>query len=174
MEPGLSALRLLIVDDNKQMRTIIGTVLSAAGVRHLFYATDGRQGLETLARTQIDIIYVDYEMPVMNGLDFISGVRSLTTPARLTPIIMLTGHSDRLRLTAARDRGVTEFLAKPVTARTILTRLGVVIDRPRPFVEAPTYFGPDRRRRATPDYAGPLRRRSDRVTVRDEGDFLEL
>jgi len=168
METGLAALRLLVVDDNRQMRAIIGTVLSAAGVGRLFYATDGRQGLESVARNAIDVIYVDYEMPVMHGLDFISGVRSLTGPARFTPIIMLTGHSDRLRLGAARDRGVTEFLAKPVTARTILTRLGAVIDRPRPFVEAPNYFGPDRRRRVNPDYAGPKRRAGDQV------DILEL
>ena len=77
------------------------------------------------------------------------------------PIIMLTGHSDRLRLDAARDRGVTEFLCKPVTARAILSRLEAVILQPRPFVNAAKYFGPDRRRIRQGVYDGPMRRMTD-------------
>jgi two-component system chemotaxis response regulator CheY len=52
---------------------------------------------------------------------------------------------------------VTEFLAKPVTAKTLLMRLTNIIEHPRPFVRAKGYFGPDRRRRSE-DYAGPERR----------------
>lgn len=165
MSVGLQALKILVVDDNAQMRTIIGTVLSAAGVRQLHYAPDGAKGLETLNRIDIDVAYVDYEMPVMNGLAFISAVRARSRPDRFLPIIMLTGHSDLPRLNGARDRGVTEFLTKPVTARTILTRLSAVIFHPRPFVNTPGFFGPDRRRRALGGYGGPLRRASDNVSV---------
>ena len=147
MAEGLGALSILVVDDNEQMRTIIGTVLSAAGVGRLHYAADGRTGLDTLHAREIDVAYVDYEMPRMNGLDFISRVRDLPGPQGLLPMIMLTGHSDLARLAAARDRGVNEFLAKPVTARDILKRLEAVILRPRPYIRAPDFFGPDRRRR---------------------------
>ena len=150
MTQGLGALRILVVDDNEQMRTIIGTVLAAAGVGRLFYAPDGRHALDLIRHEPVDVAYVDYEMPVMNGLDFISRVRMLPGEMRYLPIIMLTGHSDLPRLNGARDRGVTEFLTKPVTARTILTRLGAVIFHPRPFVVAPHFFGPERRRRAGP------------------------
>lgn len=165
MKPSLAALKLLIVDDNEQMRTIIGAVLGAAGVRHLHFAPDGLRGLETLSRVDIDIAYVDYEMPNMNGLEFISAVRSLETQKRFLPIIMLTGHSDVPRLNGARDRGVTEFLCKPVSARSILSRLEAVIYHPRPFVKSPSFFGPDRRRRATIGQAGPRRRASDKQSV---------
>ncbi|MFN3523831.1 MAG: response regulator [Phenylobacterium sp.] len=158
---GLGALRILIIDDNAQMRTIIGTALSAAGVRDLHYAATGRQGLEQLAGLPIDVVYVDYEMPGMNGLDFLSAARRLPGDKRYTPVIMLTGHSDLPRLNAARDRGVNEFLAKPVTARNILLRLNAVIYHPRDFIDAPGYFGPDRRRRADLNYRGPRRRRAD-------------
>ncbi len=161
MKPYLAALKLLIVDDNEQMRTIIGAVLAAAGIRHLHYAMDGRRGLEVLSQVDIDLAYVDYEMPNMNGLDFISAVRSMDTQKRFLPIIMLTGHSDLPRLNGARDRGVTEFLCKPVSAQSILSRLGAVIYHPRPFVKSPNFFGPDRRRRATVGYSGPRRRASD-------------
>jgi CheY-like chemotaxis protein len=161
MASGLAALDLLVVDDNAQMRTIIGTVLTAAGVRRLHYAPDGRRGLETIQKTRIDVIFVDFEMPVMNGLAFLQAVRSLDNDHCYLPIIMLTGHSDLKRITAARDLGVNEFLGKPVTAKSILTRLETVIMSPRPFVRAPRYFGPDRRRRVIPDYDGPKRRASD-------------
>jgi two-component system chemotaxis response regulator CheY len=168
MAEGLGALRLLVVDDNPQMRTIVGTVLKAAGIRDLHYAPNGRAAWHSLAEIQPDICFVDYEMPVMNGLDFLSIVRGLSSPLRFMPVVMLTGHSDELRLTAARDRGVNEFLAKPVSARTILLRLQAVITRPRPFVKSETYFGPDRRRRTSQTYVGPRRRAGERDQVRRE------
>jgi DNA-binding response OmpR family regulator len=170
MVSGLAALRILVIDDNPQMRTIVGAVLTAAGLGQLCYAQDGEDGLEVMAQHEVDLAYVDYEMPKMNGLDFLSAVRSLKTDQRYMPIIMLTGHSDRVRLNAARDRGVTEFVAKPVTPRTILTRLNAAIVRPRPFVQSQTFFGPDRRRRRRQPggYAGPLRRATD------SEDFLEV
>ncbi|MDB5432529.1 MAG: two-component system response regulator [Caulobacter sp.] len=149
MAKGLAALRILVIDDNAQMRTIVGTVLSAAGVGALHYAPDGRHGLKALVERDIDVVFVDYEMPRMNGLDFLAAARREPTNVRFTPIIMLTGHSDLTRLNAARDLGVNEFLTKPVSAATILGRLNAVIMRPRPFIETAGYFGPDRRRRAT-------------------------
>ena len=63
----------------------------------------------------------------------------------------------------ARDVGVNEFLSKPVTARGVLERIAQVVDNPRAFVRTPAYFGPDRRRRADPNYTGPKRRASDKA-----------
>jgi DNA-binding NtrC family response regulator len=75
---------------------------------------------------------------------------------------MITGHSTQRRVTEARDVGVNEFLSKPVTARGVLERIARVVDSPRPFVRSADYFGPDRRRRADPNYNGPRRRVADR------------
>src|ERR1700761_7580061 len=74
------------------------------------------------------------------------------------PIVMMTGHSEKSRVVEARDAGVTEFVAKPLTAKSVLERLQAVIYRPRPFVRTANYFGPDRRRREDPAYGGPWRR----------------
>jgi CheY-like chemotaxis protein len=162
MADPLSQLRILIVDDNKQMRTIIGTCLAAAGVRELHYADDGRTALESMNESPVDCVYVDFEMPGMNGLDYVSRVRAMETGERFLPIIMITGYSDMAHLSLARDRGVTEFLRKPVTARDILMRLEAVILRPRAFVTTEAYFGPDRRRRRQTAYLGVRRRQGDR------------
>src|ERR1700761_9036360 len=77
------------------------------------------------------------------------------------PIVMMTGHSEKSRVVEARDAGVTEFIAKPLTAKSVLERLQAVIYRPRPFVRTATYFGPDRRRRDDPAHVGPWRRAAD-------------
>jgi CheY-like chemotaxis protein len=161
MATGLAALRLLVIDDNPQMRTIVGTVLRGGGVRHICYAQNGYRGLEAVEQFRPDVCYVDYEMPVMNGLEFISKLRAPGGQFRCMPVIMLTGHSDYQRITEARDRGVTEFLCKPVTAITILKRLESVIFQPRPFIDAPGYFGPDRRRVRDHGHNGLQRRRCD-------------
>ena len=162
MADPLSQIRILVVDDNKQMRTIVGTVLAAAGVRHLFYAADGRDALDKMNEVGgIDCAYVDFEMPGMNGLDFVSRVRGSENGVRYLPIVMITGYSDMAHLSLARDRGVTEFLRKPVTARDILMRLEAVIMRPRHFVTSETYFGPDRRRKRQTAYLGARRRQGD-------------
>lgn len=161
MALGLAALSMLVVDDNKAMRSIIGTVLAAAGVRKLHYAVHGREALTLMDSNTFDIMFVDHEMPVMNGLDFVRIVRSRDGPERFVPVIMVTGHSDLARLNAARDCGVTEFLRKPVNAHDILARLESAILRPRPYVEAPGYFGPDRRRHDGTGYHGPRRRNGE-------------
>lgn len=162
---NLRPLHVLVVDDNPQMRTIVGAVLSAAGVGRLHFAQDGRAGLETLRAHPIDLAFVDFEMPTLNGVEFTHAVRAQTAPLRYLPIVMLTGHSFGPTVFQARDAGINEFLVKPVTARSILNRLEAVIYRPRPFVVSTGYVGPDRRRRALPNYRGPRRRTSDREDI---------
>ncbi len=161
MSAGLGALRVLVVDDNKQMRTIVGTVLSAAGVRDLHYAPEGREALSLMKHVPIDVVFIDHEMPRMSGVEFVRTVRAMPGQEQFLPMIMLTGHSDLKRLNEARDAGINEFLGKPVTAMAILRRLDAVIMKPRPYVSSPDFFGPDRRRRRDPAYRGALRRTGD-------------
>lgn len=166
MSIRLSGLSVLVVDDNAQMRTIIGTILTGAGVGRVHHADNGRRALEVLKDQEIDIVFLDHEMPQMNGIQTLKALRRAPAPKCFAPVIMLTGHSDLSHIAAARDHGVNEFLGKPVTARALLARLEAVILQPRPFVEAGAFFGPDRRRRRSADGAFK-RRASDRVEAGD-------
>jgi DNA-binding response OmpR family regulator len=74
---------------------------------------------------------------------------------------MMTGHSEKSRVTEARDAGVTEFVVKPITAKAVFDRIQAVIMRPRPFVKTDDYFGPDRRRTNSANYKGQRRRSTD-------------
>jgi DNA-binding response OmpR family regulator len=78
---------------------------------------------------------------------------------------MLTGHSEKRRVTVARDAGVTEFLAKPISAKALYQRILNVVVNPRPFVKTKSYFGPDRRRNVNPNYIGPERRKGGRADI---------
>ena len=155
-------LKILLVDDNHHMRVLLTEILRAIGVRQVFEASDGAEGLQLMRTHQIDIIMTDLAMQPLDGIDFVRLLRnSADSPNPMAPVIMITGHSTHKRVNEARDVGVTEFLSKPVTAKGVLERIGRVVDSPRPFVRTNTYFGPDRRRKADPNYSGPYRRATD-------------
>jgi DNA-binding response OmpR family regulator len=74
---------------------------------------------------------------------------------------MISGYTERAKIEAARDAGVNEFLAKPVTPQSLISRITEIIERPRAFVKTESYAGPDRRRRQTGNFFGPGRRAND-------------
>jgi CheY-like chemotaxis protein len=155
-------LKILLVDDNHHMRLLLAEILKAVGVRQIFEASDGAQGLTMLRNQRVDIIMTDLSMQPLDGIDFVRLLRnSPDSPDQLCPVIMITGHSTLQRVHDARNAGVNEFLAKPLTARGVVERISQVIDHPRPYVRTPNYFGPDRRRRADANYYGPWRREGD-------------
>ena len=155
-------LKILLVDDNQHMRMLLTEILRAIDVRHVFEALDGAEALQIMRLHDIDIVLTDLTMGPLDGIDFVNLLRrSPDSPNPFAPVIMVTGHSTQRRVHEARDAGVTEFLAKPVTARAVIHRLTLVIEHPRPFIRCEDYFGPDRRRRADPAFTGPWRRAED-------------
>ncbi len=151
---------ILIVDDNQHMRGILKELLRAAGVSDIKEASDPLEAFEYMKSSLIDLLLVDLSMPLMDGVEFTRMVRTNeNSPNHFLPIIMITGHSERSRVNAARDAGVNEFLVKPVTAKGLMERLSLIVNRPRNFVKSKQFFGPDRRRRADPNFSGEERRK---------------
>ena len=144
------------------MRTLLRSLMHALGVKQVIECADGASGYEELREKKPDFVLTDLSMKPIDGIEFTKMVRTAhDSPNPYVPIVMVTGHTERARVTAARDAGVTEFLAKPITAQSLLLRITEIVERPRPFVRCETYFGPDRRRRADAEYAGPFRRQED-------------
>ena len=162
MTTPLSAMRVLLVDDNQHMRSIVSAVLAGVGVEHIRECWDGAEALAALRQWPADVAIVDFQMLPVDGVEFTRLVRNAAdSPNPFLPIIMLTGYAERARVFEARDAGVTEFVVKPVTARAVLDRLNAVIFHPRVFVRTDDYFGPCRRRKQEAAYAGPWRRQDD-------------
>ena len=162
MTGGFESLRVLLVDDNQHMRAIVTTVLAGVGVKQVHETRDGVEALEALREWPADLAIVDFQMFPVDGVEFTRMVRNAPDSKNpYLPIIMMTGHSEKSRVYEARDAGVTEFVAKPLTAKSVLDRMQAVIYHPRPFVRTNTYFGPDRRRRDDPAFSGPFLRSTD-------------
>jgi len=159
-------LRFLVIDDNTHMRRIVRTLLHGFGAREVYEAEDGASGLEAFTHYVPDLIITDWVMPIFNGLELTQMIRQPGANANpYVAIIMLTGHSEKNRVTAARDAGVTEFLAKPISAKSLYQRIVSAVANPRPFIKTRTYFGPDRRRSTVHNYNGPERRKGGKSDV---------
>lgn len=163
-------LKALVVEDNDHMRALLRSLLAALGIKQAFEARDGGEGFIELRHRQPDFVLTDLSMKPMDGIEFTQRIRhSPDTPNAYVPIIMVTGHTERHRIESARDAGVTEILAKPITVQNLYSRIVEIVERPRPFVRCKDYFGPDRRRRTNAHYSGPWRRHDDldgEVTIR--------
>jgi two-component system, chemotaxis family, chemotaxis protein CheY len=152
-------LKVLVVDDNAHMRKLVTTILQAFGVVQISEADNGEHAWAALREHNPDICIFDWMMEGMSGLELVQKIRSdPQTPNPFVPVIMLTGHTHIDQVRQARDAGVNEFIAKPVSVKTMMQRLQSVIENPRPYVRTKFYFGPCRRRRGADEYRGPERR----------------
>lgn len=158
----LSALQFLIVDDSVEMRDLLKRILLSLGSKDFYEAGDGSAAMATLKSAHIDIVLTDWLMEPVDGIAFTRQVRTgADSPAPMIPIIMISAHTERHRIAEARDAGVTEFLAKPLSPLGLYQRIEEVILRPRQFVQAQNYTGPDRHRHSDDTYSGPRRRQND-------------
>ena len=150
--------RVLVVDDNAHMRKLVMTILQAFGVLQISEAENGERAWTVLRETNPDVVVLDWVMEGMSGLDLIQMIRTNPqAPNPFVPVIMLTGHTSLVHVQAARDAGVNEFIAKPVSVKTMMSRMAAVIEHPRPYVRTNGYFGPCRRRRVE-EHSGEERR----------------
>ena len=142
----LKKTRVLIVDDDASTRKLVNTLLVSMGVSDIFEATDGMVGLELVQKTAPDVVILDWQMPRLQGPNFMRIVRSPDTfPYPAVPVIMLTGHGEYSKVKEAISVGVNEFLVKPVSSKALLDRLVAVLFNPRPMIRKRDYYGPELR-----------------------------
>ncbi len=158
----IDELNVLVIDDDRHMRMLIRNVLFALGVKDTVDAGDGKTALEEMKEFKPDLILCDLKMEPVDGMDFVKQLRKdPANPYRFVPIIMITAYADLESVADARDSGVNEFMAKPVSAAALEKRIQRVLEDPRPFVEALEFSGPDRRRIKKPTPGGPERRETE-------------
>ena len=158
MAYDLSALKVLVVDDNVHMHQIMRSILGAMRIREVLCVVDTGQAFQELARWHPDLLITDVMIGEEDGIGFVDRVRQGEKAANpYLPVIVLTGHTERQLITRARDVGVHEVLAKPVSIENLYRRIVGLVTNPRPFVKTSFYFGPCRRRQEKP-FRGPERR----------------
>lgn len=155
---NLSKVSMLVIDDNAHMIQIVRSMLLGFGISKTYESRDAAEAFDITRHEPIDIIIVDYQMPILDGLEFTRMVRTGKDSRNpFVPIILLTAHTERSRILAARDAGVTEVCAKPINAHQLWTKIAACVNKPRSFVRARDFFGPDRRRLEL-DFRGDERR----------------
>lgn len=148
MEIKLDKVHILVVEDLTPMQQIMKDLLLSLGVGKVSLANNGIDGYQKYCREKPDMIITDWHMPEMDGLQFTRKIRtSKNSPNRTIPILMMTGYCSPGRISRSRDVGVTEFIAKPFTAKNLAKRIEHLIKSPRHFIITPQFVGPDRRRK---------------------------
>lgn len=175
----VAGLKVLVVDDHVNTVRLIGDVLKAAGVGAVYTAGDGMRARGMLYAVQPDLIFTDSKMPFMDGLELTRSIRRAAVspdprvPNPQVPIVLVTGDCSVRDVHIARLAGVNEFVTKPFTPAALLSRIQLVLKKPRPFIISDVYVGPDRRRRVELNYSGPLRRTNDPDLIVDTVDREE-
>lgn len=115
----------LIIDDSRAMRRILSSIVKPLGFE-VIEAGDGQQGLERLLEhDDIEIVLVDWNMPVMNGLDFVKKVRA-TAGYEQQKIMMVTTETEPAQMARALMSGVDEFVMKPFTPDILVEKLKLI------------------------------------------------
>ncbi len=128
MELDLSDLLVAVIDDNRTMRHIVSTILHKCNVGCVIEAENGADALEQFELVRPDVIFCDWVMQPISGIEFLRKVRA--GEAKIdsdTPVIMMTSQVEASQVLEAKRAGVSGYLAKPVTVGGIMARLLAVL-----------------------------------------------
>ncbi len=112
--------RALVVDDSGPMRAIVIRNLKSLGIEEIVEAADGAEALKLFRSSVFTVVITDYNMPLMNGLDLVKGIRSSGSEV---PILMLTTEAERSTVLAAIQAGVSGYLIKPFDSSLLKNKL---------------------------------------------------
>jgi CheY-like chemotaxis protein len=157
--------RVLIVDPQPASAGVMGGLMRQISRPEIWTETTNKGALKVAAKVNPQIIFAELADATVDGVAFTRALRRSDLDCRKAPVILVTGQATAATILAARDAGVHEFLRKPFTVKDLLRRLEAVTLRPRGWVEAVAYVGPDRRRFNSGDYTGALKRQADTETV---------
>ena len=120
--PAAAAMRVLVVDDQLTIRSLVRGGLQQLGFKEIEEAPDGEEALRQLIVRPAQLIISDYNMPKLDGLNLLRAVRAHES-LKKTAFIMLTGRADRELDQRAVQFGVNNFLVKPFTAATLREKI---------------------------------------------------
>lgn len=118
-------MKILLIDDSATMRRIQKTQVNGLGITDVIEASDGEDGLKKLEQSMpVDLVMLDWNMPVMDGLTFLKKVRSIDT-YKDVKIIMCTSESEKTRVVEALKAGANNYLVKPFTPEALKEKLEI-------------------------------------------------
>ena len=144
----LHSLTILVVEEYPFMARILESMLKAFNVGRITWTCKIKEAMEYMKSQSFEFIIIDWMPPSGVGLQLIEWVRNNPTKSiQFMPVLFLTSNAQSNVVFSARDRGCTEIMVKPLSAKKLAGRLLHIIDYPRPHILAPAFKGPDRRRK---------------------------
>jgi CheY-like chemotaxis protein len=133
----MSKLRVIIADDIFTNRLLLSEIIEDLG--HVFFtAENGKEAIDKLINNEIDLVLMDIEMPVMNGLEATKFIREqLPAPKRYTPVIALTAHNPKIFFDDFKDVGFSQLLTKPYSVKKITELLESFSSKNTTTIEGP-------------------------------------
>ena len=117
---------VLVVDDSRIMRTIVKSYFSDLKIPcHYIEAVDGSEALEQLQKNQVNLIFLDWNMPKISGIDFLKHVRSIDKFKDL-PIIMVTSEAAKYNVIEALKQGATDYIIKPINGKLFAEKMSKI------------------------------------------------
>ena len=158
-DPRLANCSVLVVDDSAASRTLVATTLHDIGVGQVHTVPHGAAAIEHLEHSAlssmngptppVDLVITEWDMEPVGGLMLMNWLRrSQGSPDRFTRAVIMSGALDMDRVEQARATGVNAVFTKPFTIKGLKRHVGQVLEANPVYYKTPTYFGPDRRRRA--------------------------
>jgi len=117
---------IITVDDSSTMRRIIKNTLTKLGFTNVLEAANGVEGLDVLAKNEVDMIITDWNMPEMDGLTFVKTLRS-KDEYKDTPILMVTTEAAKEDILTALRSGVNNYVVKPFTPDTLQEKVNKLL-----------------------------------------------
>jgi len=154
--------RVIIVDPNPAAARLLSDLLKGFGSRDVAVESDEARVIDLAREVEPGLILTERAGPKLDGESLARRIRRSSLSCRRVPIIMVTAEATASSIKGARDAGVHEFLRKPFTSGDLFRRVENLATKPRDWVEAVGYIGPDRRRFNSDDYAGPGKRKADK------------
>lgn len=153
---------VLILEDNPNYARLLTDMFRMLGSVNIVVERNDLRALEVAEQLNPQIIITEFLSPEINGIEFTYRLRRSALPAYNAPVIMIKGDITVTHLKQARNAGVHEVMRKPFAWQDLLTRLRIVLFKPREWVTSAVYVGPDRRRFNTGgDYTGARKRRGE-------------
>ena len=122
-----AVMRVMVVDDQKTMRELARYSLEQLGITNVLEAPDGSGAMEQM-EGGVDLVISDYNMPNMDGMEFLRAVRAHPN-YRKTPFILVTGRGDKELVVKAAQAGVNNYIVKPFTVNVLKEKIEQVMGK---------------------------------------------
>lgn len=162
---NLRDLLILVADPSPYICMLIHGMLRAFGATKVMEAKNSIDALKILSQQKVDVLLCDSRLRPHGGLTITNSIRrNADNENRTIPILLMTSDTRDTTIKYARDAGANMVLAKPISPAALYDRLSWVALNRRQFVDAPSYFGPDRRFKIEGYPGGVGRRKGDNET----------